>query len=152
MAIQRFKIRKGWPVKKPKFLTKKEDDFEIIADIDAVITKALGFKAFGQNHRLKPLTTETFLLYTEAMQNLLHLPDDVKSEEVIQAYFKVVSSICDTVTMEQIKKAEKSQLAALFQVVVDHSMGKTKEIEKKKDMMTQVRLLEKLNQKSETLN
>jgi len=114
-----------------------EDGVELIADIDAIIEKTLSFKFMGRIHKLKSLDLENFMVWSNAWASMFELKNkETTEEETLQKYHEVIASMCDTITIDDLKKAEQPQIAALFGLVIDHALGKdrAKEFEKKKTM------------------
>lgn len=116
-----------------------EDGVELIADIDAIIEKTLSFKFMGRIHKLKNLDLENFMIWSNAWASMFELKDkkDVSEDETLKKYHEVISSMCDSITIGDLKKAERPQIAALFGIVIDHALGKdrTKDYQKKKMTM-----------------
>ena len=114
-----------------------EDNVELIADIDAIIEKTLSFKFMNRIHKLKSLDLENFMLWSNAWASMFELKNkETSEEETLKKYHEVISSMCESITIEDLKKAERPQIAALFGIVIDHALGKdrAKEYQKKKTM------------------
>lgn len=120
-----------------RFKPAREENFEIIADIDKVVSSPIGIKLHGRDHRIEPLTTETFLKWSKSVGELYSLASkEVTEDQMKQAYFNCIHSLCKTVTMDDIMKCEKSQIAALFGVILDHCTGRAHTDEYKKKVKT----------------
>lgn len=130
----------------------KQKDFEVISDVDAVVAKPVGFKLHGKTHRIEPITTQKFFEWSGSLASIYALKDkkDVTPDEIVDCYFNVIHSLCETVTREDIKKCEQAQLAALYGLIFDHCTGRahTEEYQKKK-----TRMMEKTQEmRSKSLN
>lgn len=114
-------------------------DFEVIADIDAVISKPIGFTLHGKDHRINPITTELFLIWSNALANLWNLKskENVKEGETLDAYYTVINSLCPSITLEDIKKCEPSQVAAIYGIILDHATGRIRSEDEKKKTLQQ---------------
>jgi hypothetical protein len=116
---------------------------DLISDLDALIEKPVSFRLHGRIHSILPITTETFMVYTNAFANLYELnkQEKISPKELILRYHDIISSVCKTVSVEDIENMTQPQIAALYQLIVDTVQGKTQaqigEAEKKKLMGTQ---------------
>jgi hypothetical protein len=114
-------------------------DFELIADIDALITKPVCFKLFGKRHEVSPMDMDHFFSWTEKLAAMwaLNKKENAKPEELYQVYFDLINSVCPTITMADIKKCTGAQIAAISGLLFDHATGKahTEDWQKKKRMM-----------------
>lgn len=118
---------------------KAKEDFEVIADVDAVVASPIGFRLHGKDHKIDPITTEQFLNWSNSLAHLYSLKDkkEVSPEEMIEAYFQIIGSLCKTITKEDIRKCEQAQLAALYGLIFDHCTGRAhvESYQKKKNTM-----------------
>lgn len=116
-------------------------DFELIADIDALIEKPIGFKLFGKHHVVAPMDMDHFFVWTEKLAAMwaLNKKKDATPGELYQVYFDLIHSMCPTVTMVDIKKCTGAQIAAISGLLFEHATGKahTEEYQKKKRLMMQ---------------
>ena len=134
-----------WSWLKPTRIFAKKRLFhetEVYSDLDQFLETPLTFKLHGKVHSLKPVTTKEFYQLTNAMAGLYELQDKAKdqkefsSEELVDVYYKIVSSLCDTITRKDIQRCTQAQIAGLYNVILDHAMGKghnltTEEVKKK---------------------
>lgn len=113
--------------------------FELIADIDALITKPIGFTLFGKNHIVQPLDLDNFFLWTEKLAAMwaLNKKENAKPDELYTVYFDLIHSVCPSITMADIRKCSPAQIAAISGLLFDHCTGKahTEEYQKKKRIM-----------------
>lgn len=119
--------------------SRTQEDFEIIADIDAVITKPIGFRLHGRSHKIRPVTTREFMEWSSALAHLWNLKkkEDVQDEEIWKAYYNVIHTLCETITLEDIQKCEPSQIAAIYGVLLDHVTGRIQREDEKKKALSQ---------------
>lgn len=108
------------------FKLKPTRGVEVISDLDALIEKPVAFKFQGRTHVIKPMTTETFFLVTQAITELEigARGKNFTKEELIEGYIKVFSSVCDTIGKKEVESMSIAQAAALLQVVTDCITGK----------------------------
>lgn len=106
----------------------------IVADLDAILTEPIHFRLLGKVHTLEPITTENFLLYTNALAKLFQMRDEkmISSQDLIQRYFDLFSSVCKTIELKDIQGMTQAQVAGLYQLILDSFQGKSQaELEKK---------------------
>lgn len=98
----------------------------MVSDLDAMISQPVSFKVLGKTHVIQPLTVQQFTQFAFAYSQImaLHNQEVVTPDELVEAYYKMVSSVCDTVTKEDISKMSQQQVAGLFQIMVDLQAGK----------------------------
>ena len=103
----------------------EDDGVELIADIDSIVERTLSFKFMNRIHKLKNLDLENFMLWSNAWASMFELKNkETSEEETLVKYLEVISSMCDSITIDDLKKAERPQIAALFGIVIDHALGK----------------------------
>lgn len=116
---------------------------KIASDLDALVSEAIAFKIHGKVHTLNPVTVQEFLNFSYALTHAQSLQAQtvVSPEELIDVYFQVFASVCNTITKEDVKDMTQAQIAALFQLIVDSIMGKVQgesgevfQAEKKKNL------------------
>lgn len=125
---------KLWPSR-----TKAQREQEPIADLDVMISEPVPFRYNGKIHYLKPMQLDEFLKFTTAQFYLMEAikKDDVKltGKQLAERYFAVISSVCDTIKLDDIMTMEQAQVAALYQLVIDLVTGQTNTGEGKKKRM-----------------
>jgi len=106
---------------------KHAKETEIVADIDAIIAEPIHFRFRGKIHTLKPMVLKEFLKFASAQSQLnQYIKEDAHKlnlETMAQAYFKVISSVCDSITIDDVIGAEQVQLAAIYQLILDMVTG-----------------------------
>lgn len=125
---------KLWPTR-----TKAAKEVEPVTDLDVIVSEPVPFRYKGKIHYLKPMQLDEFLKFTNAQA---HLMDAIRKDDVTltgvqlaERYFAVISSVCDTIVLDDILNMEQAQVAALYQLVidlvtgqVDHGDGKKKRL------------------------
>jgi hypothetical protein len=105
-----------------------------VADLDAIVADPVDFRFGGKIHTLNPFTVEDYLRYVNAK---VSLETEIRSgaitaDQLVQSYFKVISAVCTTITIADIKKMQQVQVAALYQLVIDMVTGQVDTGEDKK--------------------
>lgn len=114
---------KLWPTRQQ---AKREND--PVVDLDAIVAEPVHFRLRGKIHTLKPLALDEFLKFTNAQNALMEsLKDDQKldAKTLAERYLGVISSVCDTITIDDLMGMEQVQVAALYQLVIDMVTGQT---------------------------
>ena len=125
---------KLWPTR-----SKAKQDHQPVADLDAIVNDPVYFRYKGKIHTLKPMSLEQFLRFSNAQSRLMDgLKDDVKltAKELAERYLSVISSVCDTILLDDILEMEQVQVAALYQLVIDlvtGQVGSTGDVKKKRE-------------------
>lgn len=114
-------ISKLWPAR-----TMKHPD-DPVTDLDAIIAKPVHFQLKGKMHRLEPIVLEDFLKFTNAQASLMRAMSDKETKlsvrELAEKITAVFASVCSTLTVDDVLGMEQAQVAALFQLVMDHVTG-----------------------------
>lgn len=102
-------------------------DAEILCDLDAILTRPVGFRFMGEDHDLSPVDLETFFEFTSAFHRLMNAPEGKKRtrDEINHDVTAMFQSVCPTVTLAMVSKMEIPQILALFSFIVDTVQGKT---------------------------
>jgi hypothetical protein len=103
--------------------TKKE--MPVVSDLDAMIADPVPFRFGGKVHKIKPISVMEFYKYTNALSELMKLKErnDVTATEMLDGYFSLFNSVCDTITHKDIESMSAAQIAALFKLTVDSITG-----------------------------
>lgn len=99
----------------------------IVSDLDALIAEPISFRLHGEIHSINPISTIELLRFTNAFARLKVLNETsgtLSVDDLIGAYTEVISSVCPSITRKHIESMTQSQIAALFQLVLDSVMGK----------------------------
>lgn len=115
-------------------------DPDIICDLDALISKPTGFTFQGRTHVIKPITTIVLFQAINGVGALQGLGSgEYTQDQLVDAYAKIFSSVCDTIGKKEVREMTDSQKLALFQIILDCIKGKahapathSEEYEKKK--------------------
>ena len=107
-----------------------------VADLDALLVEPISFKLHGKNHVIKPLTVEQFMILSAALIDIVDLQkkQGLSSEELIDKYYGLVSSVCDTVKKSDIENMSQQQVSALFNLIIKTVTGEVF-VEKKNPMI-----------------
>ena len=111
---------KLWPAR-----TKKTAGVPI-TDLDAIIAEPVYFQLKGKIHELQPMSLESFLKFTNAQAALMNLAKEdgpMTAKSLANKYLSVISSVCSTITIDDILEMEQVQVAALYQLVIDLVTG-----------------------------
>lgn len=109
-----------------------------VSDLDAIVAAPVSFRFKGKVHTLKPFSLAEFLLFTNAQAHLMQLIKDetgVTTQELASRYHKVISSVCSSITIDDILSMEQVQVAALYQLVIDMVTGQVDQGDGKKKRM-----------------
>lgn len=109
----------------------------VIADLDALIAEPVAFRFQGKSHLIKPISTAEFLKFLEASAKIGEVIVDksAKPADIITAYHRLISSVCDTFTRRDVELMTEAQSWALFRVIVETVKGKPHDEESKKKLM-----------------
>lgn len=139
-------ILKLWPTRS------KYKDAEPVTDLDAIIAAPVTFRFDGKIHKLKPMQLDEYLKFSNAQSRLLaNLKDDapkLNARELARQYLDVVSSICDTITIEDILRMEQVQVAALYQLIIDITTGQVKTEAGKKKSRQKIQIYDSVEHSS----
>lgn len=111
---------------------KKQEDIGPVTDLDAIIAESVPFRFNGKIHKIKPIDLEGFLKFTNAQINLRKKADDgelLDANTLAKNYHLVITAVCDTVTLDDIKSMSQVQIAALYQLVLDAITGQVESVE-----------------------
>jgi len=122
------------------------EPIKIVSDLDALVQESIAFTLFGERHILKPVTLEQFFKCTNLFAEIDGYMKQVGSasadlDSFLGVFHKLVSQVCETMTIEIVKKMSLQQVAALIGVVMDQVSGKasikytSSEVEKKNGLM-----------------
>lgn len=93
---------------------------ELYVDLDAVILKPVKFRLHGNVHEIKPMATEDFFKVSQELVAIQELgkKELVTPDELAGRYHSLISTVCQTVTMEDIKRMDQVQCAGLLNLVI----------------------------------
>lgn len=118
---------KLWPSRTQK---QKSD---LVADLDALLDESIGFRLHGKDHDIRPISAKEFFKFTNAYARLSELSEtkEIPAEKLIEGYYEVFSSVCDTITLEDVKQMSLAQVGALFQLIIETVSGRAQVDQKK---------------------
>lgn len=109
---------------------------DVVTDLDAIVSESVSFRFNGKLHQIHPISLESFLRFSNAQTNLMAgLKDEAilkTPKELATRYFEMISSVCDSITLDDIQDMEQVQIAALYQLVLDIVTGQVDTGEGKK--------------------
>lgn len=130
---------KLWP-------TRSKHLAEPVTDLDAIIAESVTFRYKGKIHELKPMRLDEFLKFTNAQAELMNNIKDenerLTPRQLAGRYHKVISSVCDTLSIDDILGMEQVQVAALYQLVIDLVTGQVRDIDGEKKSRKKIPLYE----------
>lgn len=109
------------------FSKKETTPAHIVSDLDALIAEPIAFRFQGRVHEIQPISTLELVRFTNAFAALSELngkSDTISLAELIDAYTRVISAVCPTITRAHVEDMTQAQIAALFQLVMDSVVGK----------------------------
>lgn len=113
--------------------TLKAAERPLVADFDKIIGDPIPFQVLGKRHFLNPITMKEFAISADAMAQIMDkLVDpmalkDFSVDRLLKMYLGVISSVCDTITMDDLNRMSQAQARALLQLVYDHITGRITE-------------------------
>jgi hypothetical protein len=114
---------KIWPSRSKAKAAREQD---VVTDLDAIIAEPVKFRFNGKIHTLNPIHLDEFLKFTNAqnsLSNALKAEGGLTADLLAESYFSVISSVCDDLTLNDIKSMSQAQIAALYQLVIDLVTG-----------------------------
>lgn len=115
---------KIWPARSKAL---KDKDVEPVTDLDAIVAEKIPFRFQGKIHYIKPIALDEFLKFTNAQAQMSVILNDksssITAQELANQYYKIISAVCDSITLEDILNMEQAQVAALYQLVLDAVTG-----------------------------
>ena len=118
-------------------------DYELISDLDSILSEPISFKLHGRVRVIRPVSTEEFLHFSNALAKLYDLQEKsgVTPEELISRYFDLAKSIIEDITRKDIEDMAQVQIAGLFALLMDVVTGKAHADNEKKKKELLVREL-----------
>ena len=98
----------------------------VVSDLDAMVANPISFRLHGKVHQLRPVTVKEFFAYANALAGLENLKagNKVSDEGMVELYLKLIKSVCETVSTEDVKSMTHAQATALLQLIVNHVPGR----------------------------
>lgn len=114
-----------------------ESAAQAVADLDALLVEPVSFKLHRKVHLINPLSVEQFMHLSASLVDIMDLQkkQGLTSEELIDKYYALVSSVCSTVTKDDIREMSQQQVAALFNLIMETITGKV--FAEKKTLLTE---------------
>lgn len=98
----------------------------VVVDLDAIVSNPIAFRWKGRAHEIRPITVKEYFNFTNAKIDFDQTISSDKSlgwESLAIKYYQIISSVCDSITVEDIKDMQHAQVAALYQLVLDKILG-----------------------------
>lgn len=113
------------------------ENARLIADLDALVAEPVSFRFGGQTHLIKPIDAETAAKFELARWHMMQefKKPDLTHDEIMGLTTAPLSMVCPSITVEDVKKMNRIQIAALFKLIVEQIVGpdfQASEGEKKK--------------------
>jgi hypothetical protein len=129
---------------KSKF-SKSDHYVTVVKDLDALISDSVAFKWGGKIHEIRPIETGEFLQVYEAlgMIDALRKQDKITPTEILDAQYKLFSSLCSTIERSDLDKMTYLQVGDLYQLFIDTISGKSQVLGNplEKKTLAEVRML-----------
>jgi hypothetical protein len=96
-----------------------------VADLDKILVGKVIFKLHGNQHTINPLTTEQlfkFINILDEVQNTKHEGKTV--EELIDKFHRLFSSVCPSITLEDVRDCSMNQVVGLLSLVIESATGR----------------------------
>lgn len=97
----------------------------LVADIDKIVAEPVGFMLLGRVRILKPITTEEFLEFTKAYNNLAILAEKEKvtPADYIFGVYRVFKTVCDDISKKDLRKMSHVQIGAVHSLIMRSISG-----------------------------
>lgn len=109
------------------------DDVRVVTDLDRLVEDRIAFKLNGKTHLIKTVSVELLLKVTNENAKLQTLRgvEGIDQKMIYDAYAKIFGTMCDTITIHDVREMSQMQIAVLFRTIVNCITGKYSEPEKK---------------------
>lgn len=109
---------------------------EVVTDLDALVSRSVAFRFQGETFEIKPLTTGETLAAYNAFSKVDELAKKsrITGPEILDAYEAIFTTVCPSFKRRHLEKLMPSQLAALFNLVLETVTGRVysrEELQKK---------------------
>lgn len=109
-------------VLKPARNEARDNDGEILCDLDLIATKKATFILHGKAHVLLPITTEVFLAFWQKVADFKKI--DASDVAVVdQCYLDTIRSVCKSITLSDVKKMTVMQRSVLIEGLAGKVVG-----------------------------
>lgn len=98
----------------------------MVADLDALLSESVVFRLGGERHVINPVSTGTLFEFQKGwaqLRNAFEKKADFDAETLIDAYTRVIGSVCSSIKRSHIENMTQAQLAALFKLVMSTITG-----------------------------
>lgn len=114
-------------------LKKTEPKVDLVTDLDDLISKSYAIKFKGKMHLIKPLSVQEYYSLAKALARLAQIEnlEQIDATELVNAYYDLFSSVCETITLKDVEAMEQPQIAAFLATILDRFAPKESQDEKK---------------------
>lgn len=109
-------------IKPARDQARAQDGDDILCDLDAVLSTRVTFIFQGKTHALLPITTERFFDFWKQVSDFQAI-DKKTPDEVNRAFFKILSAVCETLTVSDVEAMTVVQKSGLLQHLVAKIVG-----------------------------
>lgn len=111
----------------------KGNEEKVVTDLDAIIESPGFVRLHGKTHEIKPVLVQEFFAFANGLAAIQGIDkrEKVTTEDLVEAYWGIIFPIVPTISKEDIRNCTQGQVAALVQLVTDHTMGKLSDSKKK---------------------
>ncbi|NDD53821.1 hypothetical protein EBZ39_08065 [bacterium] len=104
----------------------RQNNIPVVSDLDAMIAESVPFRFNGKVHHIKPISVIEFYQYTQSLEKLMQLKDaeKVTGDDLVDAYYNLFRTVCETIQHSDIEKMTTAQAGALFALTLDCVTGK----------------------------
>ncbi len=97
-----------------------EANARLVADIDKIVSQPVSFNLHGRVRVLKPISTEEFLKFTKAYNELVltQEQEDVTAKTYIKNIYKMFKTVCNDISIKDIQEMNQVQIGALHGLIV----------------------------------
>jgi hypothetical protein len=106
---------------------KPEKPIVVVADFDKLESHSVGFVLHGKTHIIRPVKVKEFYAAISKLATFgeLQKKEKLSEDEVSEKYLEIIQTLCDTITLKDIKECTDPQIGALFQLIVNSILGKS---------------------------
>jgi hypothetical protein len=109
-----------------KKMKERYQECQVVTDLDAILTRTVGFRFGGRVHKIPPMDVTQFMEAMNALAtiDLLRQKKVVEAEELLAAYVSLFTIVCPTIRAEDIQSMNHHQIGALLNTIMELIMGK----------------------------
>lgn len=110
----------------------------LVTDLDAILADPVAFRFNGKTHYIRAVTTKEFYQFMDSYQGIVDTLNDPMATRgaIVKSAHSVVSSVCDSITLDDVMQMNHLQVKALFKLIIQSVSGSEIEIDEKKKSAT----------------